>query len=49
MFVHDMVLNTPYKAEWGAIVRHKKNIIDKDNQLENKYCKPHTYRIQDKL
>ena len=49
VFGCDMVLNTPFIAEWGYIRLRKKNIIDKNNQLENNNHKPHTYRIQEKL
>ena len=45
----DMILNTPFIAEWEAIRQRKKELIDKNNQIENKNSKPHTYRIQDKV
>ena len=49
MFGHDMIFNTPFIADWGDIRQHKQKLIDKNNQLENKNPKPHTYRIGDKL
>ena len=49
VFERDIILNTPFISDWGAIRRCNKNLIDKNNQLENKNRKPHTYRIQDKL
>ena len=48
-FLRDIILNTPSVAEWGAIRQRKKQLIDKNNQVEKKYRKPHTYRIQDKV
>ena len=46
VFGCDMILNTPCISYWGAIIIFKKNIIDKNNQLENKNRKSHTYIIQ---
>ena len=45
----DMILNTPSIADWGDIMLRKKKIIDKNNQLENKNRKRHTYRILHKV
>ena len=49
IFGFDMILNTPFIEDWEAIMLHKKKIIDKNNQLENKNRKSHTYIIQDKV
>ena len=43
------ILSTPFIADWGSIMIRKKIIIDKNNQLENKTCKPHTYITRDKV
>ena len=32
----DMILNTPFIADWGDIRLRKQKIIDKNNELENK-------------
>ena len=44
-----MILNTPFIANWEAIMLHKQKILDKNNQLENKHRKLHTNRIWDKV
>ena len=49
VFGHDMIINTPFIAYWEAIRIHKQNIIDKNNQLENKNRKPHTYIIREEV
>ena len=49
VFGCDMILNTPFRENWGAIRLRKNKIIDKINQLENKDCKPHIYIIRNKL
>ena len=49
IFGRDMILNTPFIAHWEAIRLRKQKIIDKNNQLENKNRKPHTYIIRDKV
>ena len=49
IFGRDMILNNPLIAHWEAIRLRKQNIIDKNNQLQNKNRKPHTYIIQDKV
>ena len=49
IFRHDMIFNTPFIADWEAIRLLKQEIIDKNNQLENKNCKTHTYIIRDKV
>ena len=43
IFGRDMMLNTPFIADWEAITLRKQIIIDKNNQIKNKNCKPHTY------
>ena len=35
--------------DWGAIRRRKQELIDKNNQNENKNHKPHNYRVCGKL
>ena len=49
VFGRDIILNAPFIADWEAIWRRNKNLIDKNNQLENKTRKPHTYKIRDKV
>ena len=44
-----MILNIPFIADWEAIRLHKKKIIYKNNQLENKNRKMHTYRIRENV
>ena len=48
VFGLDMILNIPFILDWGSI-RLRKQKKDKNNQLENKNFKSHTYRIQDKV
>ena len=40
-----MILNTPIIAGWEAIKLRRHKMIYKNNQIENKYLKPHIYRI----
>ena len=49
VFGHDMILNTPFVADWGSIRLSKHKIMYKNNQLENKNLKPHTYIIWDEV
>ena len=35
VFGHDMVINTPFIADWEAIRQQKQKLIDKNNKLEN--------------
>ena len=49
VFVIDMILNTPFKADCEAIRVLKQKLMDKNNQLENKNSKLHTYIIRDKV
>ena len=49
VFGRDMILNTHLITDWEAINLRNQKIIDKKNQLEDKNCKPHTYRIQEKV
>ena len=49
IFGRDMMLNTPFIADWEDITLRKQIIIDKNNQIKNKNCKPHTYIIRDKV
>ena len=36
VFGHDVILNTPFIADWGAIRVRKNKIIDKNNQILKK-------------
>ena len=47
VFRCDMILNTPFIADWEDIRLLNQNIIDKNNQLEKKQNL--THRIGDKL
>ena len=49
VFGRGMILNIPFIEYWEAIRLLKQNIIDNNNQLENKNCKLHTVIIQEKL
>ena len=49
VFECDTIINTPFIADWEAIRLRKKKIIDKNNQLENKNRKPHTYIMRYKV
>ena len=48
VFGRDMILNTPFIAEYEYIRLHRQKIIDKNNQIEKKR-KLHTYRIREKV
>ena len=43
------MLTAPSIANWETISICKQKIIDKNNQVGNKNCKPHTYTIRNKL
>ena len=43
------MLNIRFIEIWGAIRRRKQQLIEKNNQLENKNFQLHTYRVQEKL
>ena len=49
VFGCDMMLNIPFIPIWGAIRRRKKQLIEKNYQLENKNCQLHTYIVGEKL
>ena len=49
VFGHDMVINTPFIAEWEAIKQRKHQIIDKNNKMENSKRKEHVYRVWDQV
>ena len=49
VFGSDTILNAPFVADWWAIRLRKQKIIDKNNQIGNKNCKPHIYRIRQKI
>ena len=36
VFGRDMILNTPFIADWETIRPRNKNLIDKNNQIEKK-------------
>ena len=44
-----MMLNIPFIAVCGAIRRRKQQLIEQNNQLENKNCQLHTYRVREKV
>ena len=45
----NMILNTPFITDWEDIRIRKQQIIDKNNQNENKNCKLHFYEVSEKL
>ena len=49
LFRQDVLLNAPLLDDWGAIRRRKQELIDKNNQNENKNHKPHNYRVCGKV
>ena len=49
VFGCDIILNNPSIADWEAITRRKKQLIDKNNMNKNKNHKPYIYRVSDKL
>ena len=49
VFRRDIKLNIPFIADWEAIRTRKKKRRYKNNKLENKNCKPHTYIIHKEL
>ena len=49
VFGRDMISNTPFIVEWEDIRLSKQKYIYKNNQLENKHFKPHTYIMRDKV
>ena len=49
VFGRDMVLNTPFIADWEAIRLRKQKIIDKNNKMENSKRKEHVYLVQDQV
>ena len=44
-----MILNTPLISDWGAIMRYKEELIDKNNRNKNKNHKPRDYIICEKV
>ena len=44
-----MMLNIPFIKILGAIRRRKQQVIEKNNQLENKNCQLHTYSVREKV
>ena len=49
VFGRDMILNTPFIADWEAIRKRKQELIDKNNKNENKKRTPHNYRVREKV
>ena len=49
IFGRDMIINTPFIVDLGSISLRKQKLIDKQNQIENKNRKPHTYIIWNKV
>jgi len=49
VFGRDMILNTPYVADWTAIKARKQELIRKNNKIENSKRIPHQYRVGDKV
>ena len=49
MFGRDMILNTPYIADWGALRRLKQQLIDKNNKTKYKNRKLHSYKVPEKV
>ena len=43
VFRRDIILNTPFIDDWEANRQFNQQLIDKNNQIENKNCKSHTY------
>ena len=40
VFRHDMIFNTPFIYEWESVRTQKHELIDKNDQNENKNIKP---------
>ena len=49
VFRRDMILNTPFVYEWGDISIRKEELMDKNNQNNNKNPKLHNYRVHKKV
>ena len=49
VFGCDMMLNIPFIAIRVAIRRRKQQLIEKNNQLENKNFQLHKYRVREKV
>jgi len=49
VFGRDMILNTPYIADWTAIKARKQDLIRKNNLIKNSKRIPHQYRVGDKV
>ena len=47
VFGRDGVFNIPFKANWDIIRQRKQQIINKNNEKENKKRKPHQYKVKD--
>ena len=45
----NMIINTPFISDWEGIRLRKQKITDKNSQIENKNCKPHIYRLREKV
>ncbi len=46
IFGRDMVLNVQHLTDW-TVIKAQKQIIHKNNQIENSKCIPHHYQVGD--
>ena len=49
VFGRDMLLDLPFKADWGAIRARKQTLIDKGVLRANRTRFAHTYKVSDKV
>ena len=49
VFGRDAIMNIKFKADWEYIKQRKQEIINKNNQKENKQRIPHVYKVGDKV
>jgi len=49
VFGRDAILNTRLEADWNIIRQRKQNMIQKNNQRENKSRVNHQYKVGDKV
>ena len=47
VFVRDMILNITHKANWEFIRSRKQELVNKNNERENKTRVPHQYKVGD--
>ena len=48
-FGRDMALHTPFFADWEAIRRRKKQLIENNSQNVNKNSKMHIYKVRERV